>query len=110
MEAGTRLAVYGTLAPGKANHRQLDGLAGAWEPGWIRGRMARATRGEHTGLPGLIPDPQGEAIPVQVFTSPDLPAHWDRLDRFEGEVFRRVAVRIVLGETEVEAQLYALIP
>ncbi len=34
-----RLATYGTLAPGRANHHQLDGLAGRWFVGSVRGRL-----------------------------------------------------------------------
>jgi gamma-glutamylcyclotransferase (GGCT)/AIG2-like uncharacterized protein YtfP len=32
-----RLAVYGSLAPGQANHHQLAGLAGEWRSGVVRG-------------------------------------------------------------------------
>ena len=35
-----RLVTYGTLAPGRPNHHQLDGLDGDWTTGWIHGDLA----------------------------------------------------------------------
>ena len=34
-----RLVVYGTLAPGRPNHSQLEALDGRWSPGKLRGRL-----------------------------------------------------------------------
>ena len=47
---------------------------------------------------------------MQVFTSDDLPAHWARLDAFEGEEYARVLIEVDLGGQAVTAQLYALRP
>src|SRR5262245_49733801 len=38
-EATTRLASYGTLAPGKPNHHQLYPLKGRWLRGVVRGHL-----------------------------------------------------------------------
>ena len=82
--AGHRLVVYGTLAPGHPNHSQLTGLDGRWSPGQLRGRLVDAGWGASLGYPGPVLDPRAGVIGVQVFESADLPAHWSRLDEFEG--------------------------
>ena len=43
-----------------------------------------------------------------MFESEDLPAHWPRLDAFEGDEYRRIRVRVITGEGEVEGFIYAL--
>ncbi len=101
-----RLAVYGTLAPGKPNHDQLDGLAGDWTNGTVRGRLVNEGWAATGGYPALVLDTDAGSVAVQVFTSSDLPAHWPRLDAFEGEDYRRVAVAVAIGEAGVEAWIY----
>jgi gamma-glutamylcyclotransferase (GGCT)/AIG2-like uncharacterized protein YtfP len=41
------------------------------------------------GFPGLVLDPQAPAVDVHLFTSPDPPEHWSRLDAFEGDGYQR---------------------
>jgi gamma-glutamylcyclotransferase (GGCT)/AIG2-like uncharacterized protein YtfP len=104
-----RLAVYGTLAPGRSNHGQLAGLAGDWSHGVVRGALHQAGWGAGEGYPGLTLDPEGAEVPVQVFTSPDLPAHWARLDAFEGADYRRVEVTVTGADgAAIEAFIYAV--
>ena len=50
--AQTRLATYGTLVPGRANHGQLDGLRGHWLTGTVNGRLIEAGLGRRSGVPG----------------------------------------------------------
>ncbi len=105
----TRLAVYGSLAPGEVNHHQLAGMKGRWMRGSVRGRRYEAGWGQWIGFPGLVLDEAGGEVAVQVFESGDLPEHWARLDEFEGPGYRRVAVRVALAEGEaVEAYVYEL--
>ena len=106
MKPEHRLAVYGSLAPGKSNHHQLAGLTGEWSPGVIRGRVNQKGYGTTGGFPGLQLDAQGPEVAVQVFTSPDLPAHWARLDRFEGKDYRRVMVEVTTDDGPILAQVY----
>ena len=105
-----RLAVYGSLAPGEAHHQQMDGLSGDWRPGIVRGWRLEIGWGAAQGYPGLRPDPDGPEVAVQVFTSADLPAHWARLDAFEGDQYARVEIDVDLGGETVTAQIYALRP
>ena len=105
-----RLAVYGSLAPGQSNHDQLAGLRGDWRAGVVRGRLVASAWGAAEGYPGLRPDPDGPDVAVQVFESEDLPAHWARLDVFEGDAYERVIVTVAIDGEPAEAWLYALRP
>ena len=84
-----KLATYGTLAPGRPNHHQLDGLRGHWLARQVSGMQVDAGWGAGLGYPALVLDPDGSAIRVDVFESVDLPAHWSRLDAFEGPGYQR---------------------
>lgn len=108
--ADRRLAVYGSLAPGRSNHDQLAGLAGEWQAGIVRGRLVASGWGAAQGYPGLHPDPFGPEASVLLFTSDDLPDHWPRLDAFEGAEYERVVIDVDLGTHTVAAHIYALRP
>lgn len=103
-----RLAVYGSLAPGRVNHHQLADLGGRWLNGTVRGRFAEAGWGAAIGFPGLILDSTAPEVEVQVFESSDLPDHWTRLDEFEGESYERVATEINTSEGVVRAWIYVV--
>lgn len=110
-DAETRLAVYGTLAPGRPNHHQIADLTGHWYDGSVRGRLVQAGWGAAMGYPGIIvdgDDAETDAVPVQVLESSDLPAHWRRLDIFEGPGYRRVPVEVDSADGVVIASIYAL--
>jgi len=107
-DAELRLAVYGTLAPGRPNHHQLAGLSGAWLRGRVRGRLMAEGWGAALGYPGLVLDSQGEAIEVHVFQSADLPGHWARLDAFEGEGCRRDIAQVQTATDVLAACIYVL--
>ena len=62
-----RLATYGSLAPGRRNHSQLDGLTGRWFEGQVYGELRNAGWGASLGYPALVLDPQGSAVDVAVF-------------------------------------------
>lgn len=104
----TRLATYGSLAPGRANHHQLAALEGEWRPGKVTGALREEGWGAALGYPGLVLDPDGAEVEVQLFQSADLPQHWSRLDAFEGEGYRRVATSVRTAEGELDAYIYVL--
>jgi gamma-glutamylcyclotransferase (GGCT)/AIG2-like uncharacterized protein YtfP len=103
-----RLATYGTLAPGRPNHHQLDGLDGRWSNGQVHGTLVAAGWGADLGYPALLLDPHGPPVDVQVFESADLPAHWSRLDEFEGPGYQRVRTTVQTTAGDVEASIYVL--
>lgn len=107
--ADTRLAVYGTLAPGRENHGQLAGLIGVWRGGTVRGWLNPVGWAAPMGYPGLLLDAEGPLVSVQLFESTDLPHHWARLDEFEGTDYRRALTRVRTADgDEVEAWIYVL--
>ena len=108
LEPKCRLAVYGTLAPGRPNHHQLDGLAGRWIEGPVDGQLLQDGWGAELGHPGISLDRDGPPISVQLFESPDLPNHWPRLDEFEGSGYRRTVTTVNTAEGDLLASIYVL--
>ena len=108
MDAQHRLATYGSLAPGRPNHHHLDGLGGRWLAGEVHGKLIDAGWGSALGYPALILDPTGPAVEVYIFESIDLPAHWPRLDAFEGSGYQRVATTVHTASGVTEASIYVL--
>jgi len=104
-----RLFVYGTLAPGRSNAHVLADVPGTWQPAQVHGTVHDVTWGPAAGYPGLVLDGGGGVVPGLVFTSDELPAHWERLDAFEGEGYARVPVQATLEDgTAVQAYVYTL--
>ncbi len=68
--------------------------------------LVEAGWGATLGYPALILDPRGPAVAVDVFESVDLPAHWTRLDAFEGPGYARVSALVDTPSGEVEASIY----
>lgn len=93
-----RLAVYGSLLPGRENHEHVAGIRGEWRRGRVTGHLHQLG-----SYPALEWDPDGPAVPVHVLESPQLPEHWARLDAFEGEGYRRVVVPVELDSGETTA-------
>ena len=105
-----RLFVYGTLAPGRPNEHVLADLGGIWEPAHITGRLWEQGWGAALGYPGIVLDEQGaDRVDGLVFTSEELDQHWQRLDEFEGEGYRRVVTSATLADGGVvETYVYVL--
>jgi gamma-glutamylcyclotransferase (GGCT)/AIG2-like uncharacterized protein YtfP len=106
--ADTRLATYGTLAPGRVNHHQLAGLKGRWQQGTVRDRLVDAGWGAALGHPGLVLDPLGPVVEVYLFESAELPDNWSRLDEFEGTGYRRVVTQVRTANGELDAWIYVI--
>jgi gamma-glutamylcyclotransferase (GGCT)/AIG2-like uncharacterized protein YtfP len=102
------LATYGTLAPGRSNHRQLSSLRGEWSVGTVRGKRVDKGWGAALGYPALVLDAEGDKIEVRLFRSADLPNHWGRLDDFEGSEYRRAAVEVETENGLVDAWIYVV--
>lgn len=103
-----RLATYGSLAPGRTNHHELDGLVGVWSEGVVRGQLVQDGWGATIGYPAIVLDPDGPVVAIWVFDSPDLSHHWNRLDAFEGPGYERVVVSVDTPDGDSEAYIYAL--
>ena len=102
-----RLAVYGSLAPGRSNHHMLAHLRGTWHPVTAHGILKDQGWAAGTGFPAFTWDPAGPPVAMQVFESPDLPAHWPTLDEFEGEDYPRMLIPVIRGGGVEVANVYA---
>lgn len=106
-----RLAVYGTLRRGASNHHVVAALAGTWHDGVVHGTLHPTGWGATYGYPGLQWEPSGAEVAVELLVSPELPAHWPRLDAFEGTGYLRILVSVRrAGEAVVVANLYEAQP
>ena len=104
-----RLFVYGTLAPGQANYDVLSDIPGDWQPAILKGQLLQEGWGAEMGCPGIVPSEDGVEVPGHLLTSAQLDLHWSRLDDFEGEGYRRVAVSVRGADGEwLDAFVYAL--
>jgi gamma-glutamylcyclotransferase (GGCT)/AIG2-like uncharacterized protein YtfP len=99
--SGNRLVVYGSLAPGEANHHVVAGLQGSWRPCVITG-----TIDVHNGYRVFRWERDGERVDAQMLISSELPENWRRLDEFEGADYRRVVIPAELEGKRVLANVY----
>lgn len=87
-EPARKLFSYGTLQPGRENAHVLGEIRGDWQPARSRGR--RWTMGGH--FPAMSWDPDGEPVRGSLFVSGEI--DWERLDRFEGRLYRRILLTV----------------
>jgi gamma-glutamylcyclotransferase (GGCT)/AIG2-like uncharacterized protein YtfP len=78
-----RLFVYGTLAPGRANHRVLKSIPGSREAATLRGNLLQEGWGVAMGYPGIVPTEDGEEVEGFVFSSAHLSDHCSTLDAYQ---------------------------
>jgi gamma-glutamylcyclotransferase (GGCT)/AIG2-like uncharacterized protein YtfP len=97
----TRLVVYGSLAPGEANHFLVAGLSGEWRRCHIRGHL-----GHYRGFKSFRYDPQGPEHPAWLLASAELPRVIFELDDFEGEEYERIMIPARVNGHWVMAQVY----
>lgn len=95
------LFVYGTLAPGKPNHHELEMIDGDWQQATITGHLVEQEWGASMGYPAIVPCETGDKVKGYVLTASELSKHWPRLDAFEGEGYERVLVNAELGSGEL---------
>ncbi len=93
-QVGARLAVYGTLGPGRPNHHVLAPLGGTWSTGVVEGDLRTFGWGALAGFPALELRPGGPPVAVALLVSEALRADWARLDHFEGSEYRRILVPV----------------
>jgi len=104
-----RLFTYGTLAPGRSNAHVLEDMDGTWENASARGKLYSEGWGAALGYPGIVLGETDEQVSGFLFSSTQLPDHWERLDEFEGEGYQRVLTTVHLSNgSQVEAFIYEL--
>ncbi len=105
-----RMAVYGSLAPGKDNHHNIEHIQGEWYPGVVYGQLQNTGWGSEMGFPALNWIPNTDPVEVQVLKSSELPDHWPRLDEFEGDQYKRIYIPVELDNQSVEiANIYVAV-
>jgi gamma-glutamylcyclotransferase (GGCT)/AIG2-like uncharacterized protein YtfP len=103
------LFVYGTLQPGRPNAHVLESIGGSWKKASVRGRLKYEGWGAELGYPALILKPDGEKVEGFVFISDSLSTHWNVLDEFEGQEYKRILTLATLEDgSETEAHIYVL--
>src|SRR6476620_8129137 len=111
MSSLPRLAVYGSLAPGRENHYLLAKYPGTWSRGRVRGDVINAGWGAAGGYLGLIPRDDGPWVAVQVFESESLTDAWRELDEFEGSEYQRTLIAVYSEDADARllysANIYA---
>jgi hypothetical protein len=60
------------------------------------------------GYPGIVLDPDGPTVGVQLFESEDLPDHWTSLNEFEGSGYLRTVAGVSTAEDDLRASIYVL--
>jgi gamma-glutamylcyclotransferase (GGCT)/AIG2-like uncharacterized protein YtfP len=101
MGADSRLVVYGSLAPGEANHHVVEGLIGRWDPCVITGSIEM-----HDGYRIFRWDEKGSRVDAQLLSSPKLPGAWPEIDEFEGADYRRRVIPVEVGGKKLLASVY----
>lgn len=104
-----RLAVYGTLAPGRSNFPKLADVKGSWHLGSVAGSLHESGWAVKHGFRGFHWQPKsGNRVSVHVLQSPMLVDRWASLDKFEGIDYVRIWVPVEISDMELICNIYAL--
>jgi gamma-glutamylcyclotransferase (GGCT)/AIG2-like uncharacterized protein YtfP len=102
----THLFAYGTLMC-EDIMREVAGCRLPNVRGKLRGYSRRIVKGEL--YPALVQDEAGQVSGLVFRDVP--PAAWERLDRFEGEMYRRQSVQVELADSKLlQAAAYVVRP
>ena len=97
------LFVYGTLVPGGPNEHVLSAIGGKWEEASVKGYLKQQGWGAEMGYPGIVLDNTGDEIKGYIYSSDKLDSHWDELDDFEGEEYKRILIKVKTKNKMAEA-------
>jgi len=110
MELPTTLVVYGSLAPGEANHHVISHIKGIWLKAFIKGKIIDNGWSTRTGYPEFQRtfDSGSNTIEVLAFMSEELDNYWEDIDAFEGtELYNRTRISCKLeGGQIISAFIY----
>ena len=100
------LFAYGTLMCDDIM-QEVSGLRLRNVPGTLAGYSRRCVKGEK--YPALVPDENGSVEGVVYLNVPD--SAWERLERFEGEMYARQVVGVELKDgARLRAETYVVKP
>lgn len=97
------LIVYGTLAPGRSNHKVIAHIKGQWKNSIIKGELVKEGWAAEHGYNAFrhTSKENEKEIASLVFFSEELKANWQMLDEFEGEGYRRILAKYELEDGKV---------
>lgn len=93
------LIIYGTLAPGKPNHRKVSHIRGEWKPAVIKGgKLDKRGWGAEMGFDGFTPCQAADQkdIDAMILYAGELMDNYAVLDEFEGAGYQRILARFEL--------------
>ena len=94
-ESSHHLVVYGTLAPGRPNHNQVEHIVGTWRHNvYVEGEFVKQGWALEFGYPMIRWKPGGSQVASYLLTSEMLPSCWTNLDHFEGPEYCRILVPV----------------
>lgn len=95
--------------PNCPNGHILENIVGKFIPATVKGKLIDAGWSASMGYPGIRLEAGNDTIHGFLFYSDNLINHWDFLDEFEGEEFKRIeVVAYRYDEIEVETFIYSL--
>ena len=101
------LFVYGTLQKGKQHEKILGNIKGKWKKGYVNGKLYNISSGSNYGYPGLKLDPKRLKIYGMIFQSKNLENYIKKIDKFEGNNYKRVISKVCLEDgTLINSYLY----
>lgn len=103
------LIIYGTLAPNRSNHSEVQHIKGKWQKGVVKGRLLTVGEGylafQHTAKD------EEQIFGAFVLSSDEWMHHWPNLDAFEGEDYQRILAKFELHNGQVViGNIYAVNP
>ncbi|MFW9992900.1 MAG: gamma-glutamylcyclotransferase family protein [Candidatus Odinarchaeota archaeon] len=87
-----RAAVILTVQVPAVGNISRDNRRNFWRH--IHGKLYESGWRSDIGFPRIVWKPSGSKVNVYLFVSDHLPEHWQRLDNFEGEEYRRSLVPV----------------
>jgi len=110
---GISLIIYGSLAPGRSNHSEVEHIKGEWRKGIVKGKLLKLGWGAAEGYLAFQHTQTDEQKNIEAFVlfSEEFINNWPRLDEFEGDDYRRILARYELdnGATGI-GNIYAINP
>jgi gamma-glutamylcyclotransferase (GGCT)/AIG2-like uncharacterized protein YtfP len=94
-QSSHRLVVYGTLAPGRPNHNQVEHIVGTWRDDvYVEGEFISTGWAIKYGYPMIRWKAGGSRVASYLLTSEMLPSCWTDLDNFEGPEYCRILIPV----------------
>ncbi|RLA08876.1 MAG: gamma-glutamylcyclotransferase [Gammaproteobacteria bacterium] len=105
-----KLFVYGSLCPGCPNEHILSDIGeGVWENASVTGVLHQNGWAAKIGYPAIVLDKNGDKVYGYVFICDNLATNWHKLDKFEGEEYKRELTTAELkNKVMVDTYIYTL--